>query len=111
MMSISIRLVRYKSRAVHLEHKDVIHHPYRATIHELHIALVAQGVNGEAYAVACIYMPCLGQETDIERQACHVTRCLWRIETCDTLTRARISPLPFFHIAAKFGIGLCDAHV
>ena len=38
--------MRYKSRAIHFEHKDVVHNPYRATIHELHPALVAQGING-----------------------------------------------------------------
>ena len=36
----------YKSRTIHFENKDVIHNPYRATIHELHLALVAQCVNG-----------------------------------------------------------------
>ena len=40
MMSLSIRLMRYKSRSIHLEHEDVIHNSYCATIHELHIALV-----------------------------------------------------------------------
>ena len=69
MMSLSIRLVRYKSRAIHFEHEYVIHYSYRATIHELHIALVTQGIDGEADAVAGIYMPCLGEETDVERQA------------------------------------------
>ena len=61
--------MRYKSRAIHFEHKDVVHNPYRATVHELHPALVAQGINGEAYAVAGIYMPRLGEKTDIEWQA------------------------------------------
>ena len=59
----------YKSRAIHFEHKDVVHDPYRATIHELHVALVAQGIDGEADAVAAIYMSCLGEETDVEWQA------------------------------------------
>ena len=49
-----------KSCSVHLQHEDVVHNPYRATLHELHSSLVAQCVNGEAYAVAGIYMPCLG---------------------------------------------------
>ena len=103
--------MRYKSRAVHFKHKHVIHNSYLATLHELHLALVAQCVYGEADAVAGIYMPRLGKETDVERQACHVSRCLRRIETSDTLPCARVGPLPLFHIAAKFGIGLCDAHV
>lgn len=98
--------MRYKSRAIHFEHKDVVHYPYRATLHELHLALVAHGVNGEAYAVACIYMPRLGEETDVEWQACYVPRCLRRIETRDTLSRARVVPLPLFHKSAKFGVGL-----
>lgn len=100
----------YKSRAIHLQHKDVVHNPYLATIHELHLALVAHGVNGEADAVSGIYMPRLGEETDVEWQACHVPRCLRWIETCDALPCARVVPLPLFHIAAKFGVGLCYAH-
>lgn len=34
-------LVCYKSRAIYFEHKDVVHNPYRATIHELYPTLVA----------------------------------------------------------------------
>ena len=66
MMSLSIRLVRYKSRSVNFQHEDVVNNPYRATFHELYPALVAQCVNGETYAVASIYMPRLCQETDVE---------------------------------------------
>lgn len=102
--------MRYKSRAVHFKHEDVVHNPYLATLHELHPSLVAHGVNREAYAVAGIYMPCLGKETDVEWQACYIARCLRWIEAGDTLPRARVVPLPFLHIAAKFGVGLCDAH-
>ena len=100
----------YKSCSVHFEHKDVVHNPYRATLHELHLALVAQCVNGEADAVAGIYMPRLGKETDVERQACHVSRCLRRIEPSDALPCARVVPLPLLYVAAKFGVGLCYAH-
>ena len=103
-------LMCYKSRAIHFEHEDVVHNPYLATLHELYLSLMAQCINGEAYAVAGVYMPCLGKKADVEWQACHVSRCLRRIETRDTLPCARIVPLPLFHIAAKFGVGLCDAH-
>ena len=96
--------MRYKSRAVHFKHKHVIHNSYLATLHELHLALVAQCVYGEADAVAGIYMPRLGEETDVERQARHICRCLWRIETSDTLPCARIGPLPLLHKAAKLGV-------
>ena len=96
----------YKSRAVHFEHEYVVHNSYLATLHKLYLALVAQGVNGEADTVACIYMPRLGEETDVEWQACYVPRCLRRIETRDTLSRARVVPLPLFHKSAKFGVGL-----
>ena len=102
--------MRYKSRAVHFKHKYVIHNSYLATLHELHLALVAQCVYGEADAVAGIYMPRLGKKTDVERQARHVSCCLRRIETCDTLTCARVVPLPLLYVAAKFGVGLCYAH-
>ena len=101
----------YKSCSVHFEHEDVVHNPYHATLHELHPSLMAQCVNGEANTVACIYMTRRGKETDVEWQACHVPRCLWWIETSDALSCARVVPLPLFHIAAKFGVGLSDAHV
>ena len=100
----------YKSCSVNLQHEDVVHNPYRATLHELHSSLVAQCINGEAYAVAGIYMPRLGKETDVERQACHVSRCMRRIETSDTLPCARVVLLPLFHILAKFSVGMCYSH-
>lgn len=99
--------MRYESRTVYFEHEYIVHNPYLATIHELHSALVAQCINGEADAVACIYMPRLGEETDVEWQACHIPRCLWRIETSDALPCTRVVPLPLFHILAKFGVGMC----
>ena len=61
--------MRYESRAVHFEHEYVVHNSYIPTLDELHSSLVAQCVNGEAYAVASIYMPRLGKETYVERQA------------------------------------------
>lgn len=100
----------YKSCSVNLQHKDVIHNPYRATLHKLHPSLVAQYINGEADAGAGVYMSRLGKETDVEWQACHVSRCLWRVETSDTLTCAKVVPLPLFHILAKLGVGMCYSH-
>ena len=96
--------MRNKSRAVYFQHKYIVDNPYFTTLHELHLALVAHGVNGEADAVACIYMPRLGKKTDVERQARHVSRCLRRIETSDTLPCARVVPLPLFYILAKLGV-------
>ena len=100
----------YKSCSVNLQHEDVVHNPYHATLHKLYPSLVAQCVNGEAYAVAGIYMPCLGKKADVKRQACHVSRCLRWIKTSDTLPRARGVPLPLFHILAKFSVGMCYSH-
>lgn len=102
--------MRYESRAVHFEHEYVVHNSYLPTLDELHLALVAQGINREAYAVAGVYMPRLGKETDVEWQACHIARCLRWIKASDTLSRARVVPLPLLYVAAKFGVGLCDAH-
>ena len=98
--------MRYESRAVHFKHKYVIHNSYLATLHKLHLALMTQCIYGEADAGAGIYMPRLGEETDVEWQACHVTCRLRWIEASDTLSRARVVPLPLLHIAAKFGVGL-----
>ena len=102
--------MRNKSRAVYFQHEYIVHNPYLATLDELHLALVAQGINREADTVAGIYMPRLGEETDVEWQACHVARCLRWIKASDTLSRTRVVPLPLLHIAAKFGVGLCYAH-
>ena len=102
--------MRNKSRAVHFKHKYVVHNPYRATLHELHLALVAQCIYGEADAGAGVYMSRLGEETYVKRHSRHVSRCLWRVETSDTLPCARIGPLPLLYVAAKFGVGLCYAH-
>ena len=96
--------MRYKSRAVHFKHKYVIHNSYLATLHELHLALVAQCVYGEADAGAGVYMSRLGKKTDVERHSRHVSCCLLRIETSDTLPCARVVPLPLFYVAAKFGV-------
>ena len=59
--------MRYKSRAVHFKHEYVVHNPYLATLHKLNPALVAHGIDGEADAGAGVYMPRLGEETNIER--------------------------------------------
>lgn len=59
--------MRYKSRAVHFEHEYVVHNSYLPTLDELHLTLVAQGVNGEADAVAGVYMSRLGKETYVKR--------------------------------------------
>ena len=98
--------MRNKSRSIHLQHEDVVHNPYLATLHELHLALVAQCIYGEADAGAGIYMSRLGKETYVKRHSRHVSRCLRRIETSDTLPCARVVPLPLFHKSAKFGVGL-----
>ena len=100
----------YKSRTVYFEHEYIVHNPYFTTLDELHLALVAHGVNGEADAGAGVYMSRLGKETYVKRHSRHVPCCLRRIETSDTLSRARVVPLPLLHIAAKFGVGLCYAH-
>ena len=99
-----------KAYAVHFQNEYIVHNPYLATLHELHLALVAHGINVEADAGADGYMPRLGEETNVERHTCHVACCLRRIEAGDTLSRARVVPLPLFHEAAKFGVGLCYAH-
>ena len=38
--------MRNKSYAIYFEHEYIVHNPYLATLHELHLALVAHGVNG-----------------------------------------------------------------
>ncbi len=95
--------MRYKSRAIYFEHEYVVHNPYLATLHKLHLALVAYGVNREADAGAGVYMSRLGEETYVERHTCHVACCLRWIEAGDALTRAWVVPLPLFHIAAQLG--------
>ncbi len=59
--------MRYKSRAVYFEHEYIVDNPYLATLHELHLALMAQDVNREADAGAGVYMSRLSKETYVER--------------------------------------------
>ena len=102
--------MRNKCRAVHFEHKYIVDNPYLATLHELHLALVAQCIYGEADAGAGIYMSRLGKETYVKRHSRHVSRCLRRIEPSDTLPCARVVPLPLFHILAKLSVGMRYSH-
>lgn len=59
--------MRNKSRAVYFQHKYIVDNPYLATLHKLHLALVAKGVNGEADTGASVYMARLSKETYVER--------------------------------------------
>lgn len=96
----------YKSRAVYFQHKYIVDNPYFTTLDELHLALVAQCIDGETNAVAGVYMPRLGKKTDVEWQACHVTCCLRWIKAGDTLSRARVVPLPFFNETTQLCVRL-----
>lgn len=100
--------MRNESRAVYFQHKYIIDYPYLATFHELHLTLMAYGVNGEADAGASVYVSCLGEELDVERHTLHVSGCLRRIETRDSLSCAWVVPLPFFYKSAQLSVGLCD---
>lgn len=95
--------MRYKSRAIYFEHEYVVHNPYLATLHKLHLALVAYGVNREADTGAGVYMSRLCEKTYVERHTCHVACCLRWIEASDALPRTWVIPLPLFHIAAQLG--------
>lgn len=97
-------LVCYESRAVYFQHKDVIHNPYFTTLDELHLALMAVDVYGEAYACTDVYVSRLGEKLDVERHTLHVPGCLRRIKTRDPASRARVIPLPFLHISAQLGV-------
>lgn len=102
--------MRYKSRAIHFEHKDVVHNPYRATIHELHSALVAHNIYGETHAVAFIYVSSLGKKLDVERQTFNISCRLRGIVAGNTVSCAWIVPLPLLHVAAKLCVGLGNTH-
>ena len=102
--------MRYKLRPIYFKHKYVIHNPYLATIHELHLTLVAHNIDGEAHAVAFIYVSRLGEELDVERQAAYVSCRLRWIVACHTVSCAWIIPLPLLHVAAKLCVRLSCAH-
>lgn len=95
--------MRNESRAVYFQHKYIIDNPYLATLHKLHLALVAYGVNGEADAGAGVYVSRLCEETNVERHTLYVPGCLRWIEACDALSRAWVVPLPLLHEAAQLG--------
>ena len=91
-------LMSYKSRAIYFQHQNIVDHTYRTTIHKLHLALMLEDVNREAYAVAFINMPCLGQKTDEERFALDVSCGLWMHITRHLLTRSWVGPLPLLAV-------------
>lgn len=93
--------MRNESRAVYFQHKYIIDYPYLATFHELHLALMAYGVNGEADAGADVYVSRLCEETNVERHTLYVPGCLRWIEASDALSRAWVVPLPLLHKAAQ----------
>lgn len=95
--------MRDESRAVYFQHKYIIDNPYLATLHELHLALMAYGVNGEADAGAGVYVSRLSEETNVERHTLYVPGCLRWIEASDALSRAWVVPLPLLHEAAQLG--------
>ena len=96
--------MRNKSRTVYFQHKYIVDNPYFTTLDELHLALMAVDVYGEAYACTDVYVSRLGEKLDVERHTLHVPGCLWRIKTRDPTSRARVIPLPFLHISAKLGV-------
>lgn len=95
--------MRNESRAVYFQHKYIVDNPYLATLHELHLALVAYGVNGEADAGAGVYVSRLCEETNVKRHTLHVPGCLRWIEASNALPRAWVVPLPLLHKAAQLG--------
>ena len=99
-------LMRYESRAVYFEHEYVVHNSYLPTFDELHLTLMAVGVYGEADAHASIYVSALGEKPDVERHTLHIPRCLRRVESRHTASRARVVPLPFFDKTAQLCIRL-----
>ena len=95
--------MRNESRAVYFQHKYVVDNPYLATLHELHLALMAYGVNREADAGAGVYVSRLREETKVERHTLHITRGLRWIEAGDALPCAWVVPLPLLHKADQLG--------
>ena len=92
--------MRYKSCSVHFQHKYVIHNPNLATLYKLHLTLVAHNIDGEAHAVAFIYMSRLGEELDVERMAFNLGGTLRMHIACNELMAARVNPLPLFGVLA-----------
>lgn len=95
--------MRNESCAVYFQHKYIVDNPYLATLHELHLALVAYGVNREADAGAGVYVSRLCEETNVERHTLYVLSRLRWIEASNALSRAWVVPLPLLHEAAQFG--------
>lgn len=96
----------YKSRAIHFEHEDVVHNPYLATLHELHLALMSVRVHREADATALVDMPSLGEKLDVKRGPLHLACRLRMHITSYQLTRPGVYPLPSLAKAAQFCVAL-----
>lgn len=97
-------LVCYESRAVYFQHKDVIHNPYFTTLDELHLALMAVDVYGEAYACTDVYVSRLGEKLDVERHTLHLSRCLRMHVACHYAPASWVYPSPLLGVATNFRI-------
>lgn len=98
--------MRDEASAVHLQHQDVVHHPYLFTLYELHLALMSEYVHLQADAFTLVHMPRLGEKLDVKRLALYTSRCLWMNVASDPLPTVRVYPLPFLRVLPKILIGL-----
>ena len=103
--------MRNKSRAVHLQHQDVVYPPDFFALNELHPALVRERIDWKTNTISLVYMPCLGEELDVERMAFNLGGTLRMHIARNELMAARVNPLPLFGVLAKVGVGLLWAPI
>lgn len=99
-------LMRDKSGAIHLQHKDVVHHPYLLAFYELHHPLMAKYIDLEANASAGIHVTRLGKELNVKWLTFYFSRCLGMNVARDLLSASWVYPLPLFRKHTEVGVTL-----
>lgn len=96
--------------AIDFEDKDVVDNADLLGVYELHLTLMAVGVDGEADTVSGINVAGLGEETDEERDTLDFSGGLRMDVASYTNVGAWVEPLPLFSVGAEVGVGLSREH-
>lgn len=104
--TFSYQLMSDKPCAIHLQHQDVVHHPYLTALHELHLALVSHHIDRKADAIPLVHVSGLGNKLDVERLALYFSRRLRMNIARNELLAPGVNPLPLLTEEAKVGITL-----
>ena len=98
--------MRYKTCAIDFQHQNVVDHTNVIALDELNLTLMANHIYRKADTATFDHIALLSEKPNKERVAGKVSSRLRMYIARDTLTGARIVPLPLFSKAAQFGVTL-----